>query len=165
MSAAVGSIPLSGGYVALVDITDLATLAAMGAWHAVPSGRTVYAARNDRRGDRYATVRMHNVITGLSYVDHVNGDGLDNRRSNLRPATHGQNMANKRRYRNNTSGFKGVTWHGQRERWQARLWSDGKQHYLGLHDTAEAAARAYDEAASSLFGTFARLNFPKEQSS
>lgn len=156
-------IPLSRGMVALVDTAEVDRLLQMGSWYAKPSGRTVYAAKNVWRSGKCTTIRMHLVITGLAYVDHINGDGLDNRRNNLRPATHGQNMANKRIYRNNSSGFKGVSPHRRTGKWQAAIRVGGRDRYLGLHLTPEEAAHAYDVAAIELFGDFAQPNFPKEQ--
>ena len=157
-------IPLSRGLVALVDDVDYERVAAEGSWHAHSNGRTVYARRNQWVDGRCITTRLHNFITGLDYVDHANGNGLDNRRSNLRAASHAQNMGNKRLYRNNTSGFKGVGLHKKSGLWQARLWIDGHLQYFGLHATPEEAARAYDAAALQIFGKFARLNFPLETS-
>lgn len=157
-------IPLSRGLVALVDEIDWERSVGVGVWHALESGLTHYARRIEyRAGTANRSVLLHNFITGWSMVDHRNGDGLDNRRSNLRPATHSQNMANKRRYRNNTSGFKGVTRNtGTGRPWRASLKHDGRRFHLGYFDSAAEAARAYDAAAIETFGEFARPNFPTE---
>jgi hypothetical protein len=155
-------IPLSRGLVALVDDDDAPLVQAAGSWHATPSGHTFYARRNHWVGARCISTRMHNLITGLPYVDHENGNGLDNRRANLRPASHGQNMGNKRRYRNNASGFKGVSWHRVSGRWVAQASIAGKRCHLGLFDNPIDAALAYDAAALEAYGEFARLNFPQE---
>ena len=158
-------VPLSRGLAALVDDADFAGVVAMGKWCADPSGQTFYA----RKGIYIPETRkikpllMHNVITGWPRVDHINGNGLDNRRANLRPATHAENMANKRLYRNNTSGFKGVQRNRGRGRpWAASIRSASRTRRLGNYDTPEEAARAYDAAAAVTFGEFARLNFPRE---
>lgn len=159
-------IPLSRGLVALVDDRDAPPLLALGNWHAAPSGRTFYARKNIWSGrERCVTVRMHSLITGWSLVDHKNRDGLDNRRSNLRPATHGQNMGNQRAARGNTSGFKGVSWHKASQRWVAQIGVAGHRRHLGLFDLPETAALAYDAAALEAFGDFAALNFPLERAS
>lgn len=145
----------------MVDSDDYERVMAEGAWFALPSHRTFYARRNIRKPDgRRGAIALHTFLTGWSLVDHANGDGLDNRRSNLRPATQDQNLANKRLYRNNTSGFKGVTWHAATSSWRARITVDGRKRSLGLYATPDAAARAYDSAAVEIFGEFAALNFP-----
>lgn len=155
-------IPLTRGYSAVVDTADADRVVAAGPWCAAPNGRTVYAHRRVVRSNGIATTEgMHAFLTGVDRTDHVNGDGLDNRRSNLRRATHGQNMANKVRYRNNTSGFKGVS-RRQNGRWFAQIQCQGNHRHLGYFATAEEAARAYDAAAVEAFGEFARLNFPQE---
>ena len=97
-------------------------------------------------------------LTGLPMVDHRNGDGLDNRRANLRPADASQNGANRVRLRGR-SGYRGVTRHAC-GRWQAAICVRGKRRYLGLYDTPEGAAQAYDAAAVAAFGEYERPNFP-----
>lgn len=88
-------------------------------------------------------------------VDHINGQRDDNRAINLRVATNAENQANAKRRSDNRSGFKGVSpTYGQR--WRASIKSGGRTRHLGHFDTAEAAHQAYCEAASELFGEFAR---------
>jgi hypothetical protein len=106
-------------------------------------------------------LRMHNVIMSFleGYeIDHKDGDGLNNQRYNLRVTTHTQNMKNQRLRSNNTSGYKGVTWHKGAGKWYAQIQVDGKRTYLGLFTILEDAARAYDTAALEHYGEFARLN-------
>jgi hypothetical protein len=149
-------VSLSGGGVALVDDIDLQAVLPY-TWH---------ARRADHRTYAYGKVNgrptfMHRLITGeLSMaVDHVNGDGLDNRRANLRLATNGQNRANSRPTA--ASGFKGVSRSGNR--WRAYGMKHRQQTYLGSFASAEEAARAYDAWAIEAHGEFARLNFPLDR--
>lgn len=95
-------------------------------------------------------------------VDHVNGDKLDNRKSNLRVVTHVQNCQNTKKSATNKSGFKGVSFHKALNEWRADIRVDGKTKYLGCYSTPEVAARAYDEAARIHFGEYGRYNFPRE---
>ena len=119
----------------------------------------------------YQHVYMHRLIAGADdkrHVDHWDGDGLNNQRINLRVATRGQNQANRGRSRavRTSSGiasqYKGVYWDSGRQRWSANVCYNKKTRSLGRHLTEEAAARAYDAAATEVWGRFARLNFPVE---
>jgi hypothetical protein len=92
-------------------------------------------------------------------VDHFNGNRKDNRRSNLRECTQAENRRNTRKSRG-TSRFKGVSWHCQMGKWQAKICHNGKSIHLGLFDDEVEAARACDKAAREFFGAFACLNFP-----
>jgi hypothetical protein len=92
-------------------------------------------------------------------VDHQDGDGLNNRRSNLRICTHQNNSRNMRRHRDSASRFKGVSWWKTRQIWRAYIVVDNKQKGLGYYNNDTDAARAYDAAAKKLFGEFANLNF------
>jgi hypothetical protein len=158
-------IPLTQGLVALVDDEDACR--AGFAWRALRIGRVWYAARTAIGPDgKRRTVYLHREILGApagAQVDHVDGDGLNNCRANLRPATHVENGRNRQRNANSTSGFKGASWHAQKQRWQASVRVNGRLLFLGHHDTAEEAARAYDAAAAKHFGAFARLNFPEDK--
>lgn len=156
----VTEIPISRGLVTLVDDADVATVVGMGKWYAERHRTTFYARKSlPRNGGPQRQISLHNFLTGWELVDHVNGDGLDNRRSNLRQATPAQNACNRGLSSNNTSGFKGV-YRSRGGRWLAQIQFKKKLTFLGSHETREEAARAYDAAARELHGEFARLNFP-----
>jgi hypothetical protein len=152
---------LTHGMVALVDPAD-AELVLRYTWRAHHSHRTVYARRSlQRRPDgRRPQQYMHTLITGWPLVDHINGDGTDNRRSNLRKATVGQNNANVRKRIGTSSQYKGVRWRTDTRRWQARIRAARELRHLGFFSDEMDAAVAYDDAARIAFGEFARLNFP-----
>lgn len=146
---------------AIVDIED-APLVSGRSWKLDHRG---YACHTVRRDGRYGTVRMHSLILSVEppyTVDHINTSKLDNRKSNLRPATQAQQQYNRGPRRQNRSGFKGVRARGPV--WLARIKRDGVECHLGVFEEAEAAARAYDAAARSAFGEFAWLNFPEKRS-
>jgi hypothetical protein len=155
-------IPLTRGLVALVDDADFDLVVVAGKWCAKPDHHTFYARRTPQRDGKQRTVLMHTFITGWGFVDHRNGDGLDNRRSNLRPADNAKNQMNQAMRSNNTSGFKGVSRH--RLKWRAEITLGGTRIGLGSFATPQEAARAYDAAAVELFGEYARPNFPQEMS-
>lgn len=92
-------------------------------------------------------------------IDHINGDKTDYRRENLRIATHAQNNQNKGLRRDSTTGYKGVCFDKRSKRYIAYINANNKRTYLGYFMDKEDAARAYDKAAVSLHGDFARLNF------
>lgn len=96
-------------------------------------------------------------------VDHKNGEGLDNRRFNLRHATLQQQRQNVRKHNNSTSKYKGVSWCNDRDKWVVQICINGKQTNLGRFYSEETAARIYDEAAKKYFGEFAKLNFPDKK--
>lgn len=130
-------------------------------WFSSPSSdkRRVYAMT------KFAgrTLYVHRLLLPEGRdIDHINGDGLDNRRANLRAATRAQNMANSGSRRGSRSPYKGVTLHKKTGQWFARIMVDGKAKYLGYYKDPEAAARAYDTAALEVWGEFAFLNFPRE---
>lgn len=164
MIAPYRELRLPSGLIALIDDADHERVVAAGPWHAAPCGRHVYAQRSVRKpGTKRSTEeRLHTFLTGWSLVDHANGNGLDNRRSNLREATHAQNSANSRLSRRSTSGLKGVTWYKRTSRWRAHITVGQQQRHLGYFDEAIEAAKAYDTAALEAFGEFAHINFPEE---
>jgi hypothetical protein len=145
-------ITLSHGEHAFIDDADYAMIAAY-RWY-LHHGYAVTIS--------YPRLRMHRLVLNAPLgigVDHINGDGLDNRRANLRLANDSQNQANRRRLTSNTSGYRGVTLHRQSGRWQAGIKVRGRSVHLGLHDSPIDAALAYDQAAIRYFGVYARPNF------
>ena len=112
---------------------------------------------------RMRIMYMHKLITGWPRTDHKNHNGLDNRRENLRPATHTQNQQNTRpRVIVGTSRYKGVCWSKRERKWRAVIKFAGVQRHLGYFADEEDAARAYDAAARKYHGEFACLNFPDD---
>jgi len=156
-------IQLTQGKFALVDDADFEWLNQW-KWYAHKERNTFYAMRNVRVGLRWKHVYMHREILGLGFDDkrqgdHINMDGLDNRRVNLRIATHVENGRNRGKQANNTSGYKGVRWHKHAKKWQARIEVNGKCKHLGYFIAPEDAARRYDKAARKYHGEFANVNF------
>lgn len=153
-------IPLTQGKFAIIDAED-EHIVSQYQWTAARRGNTWYAQSHTGHNFLY----MHRLLLGLKrggpVCDHINGDGLDNRRTNLRTCTHTQNLRNRRLQSNNTLGFKGIR--PRSGRWQAHISLNRQQRFLGTFDTAVEAAQAYDRAASELFGEFARFNFPDER--
>jgi hypothetical protein len=151
-------IPLTRGYVALVDDEDYDTLAQY-KWHASTTCGITYAFHSFADGGRIRSVPMHRVImspTPDMQIDHVNHDGLDNRRENLRICTPEQNMHNHRRKVGKT-GYRGVWKHGGK--WQAVIKAYGKWTYLGTFLTPEQAALAWNKAVVDAgFAEYAVLN-------
>lgn len=93
-------------------------------------------------------------------IDHADRDRYNNRWSNLREATHGQNCSNKTSLENSSSKYLGVSWKTDKKIWRARIWKDGQEKHLGHFGCEIKAAQAYDKAAKKIHGQFASLNFP-----
>lgn len=146
-------IPLTQGKFALVDDEDYVELN-QHKWCAYKQGNTFYAAR--------AVNLMHREILGLKrgdgkVTDHIDHDGLNNQRSNIRVCTQQQNMMNKRKRKNNSSKYKGV-YFLKTNKWIAQIHFDNKSIHLGLFDDELEAAQAYDKKAIELFREFAKTN-------
>lgn len=154
------ALPLSKNFVVVVDDEDGDLL------------ETRWRPVTDKWGCSYAvasmngkTVYMHRVILSRvanrdlerhEQVDHINRNGMDNRRENLRIATSSQNQCNAKCRADSKTGYKGVQ--KSRNRWMARIKINGKRYYLGTFNTPQAAHEAYKQKAVELFGEFARFN-------
>lgn len=157
-------VPLSKGKIASIEAIDMDLLDL--SWHITNNG---YAARGKYVGKQngkysYVTQFMHRLIIERvaereladgEFTDHINRDRLDNRRSNLRIASKLENTRNCSLYKNNKSGFKGVRFAKEHQKWQARIRVNGRLLHLGLRETPEEAYVLYVEAAQKYFGEFA----------
>ena len=158
-------IRLTQGKYAIVDPDDYRHLSKH-KWCAIKMGRTFYAARSVTTKDgKQRQLVMHRRILKVPddmFVDHINRNGLDNRKANLRPATRAENGQNRAKYDNRfySSQYKGVTRHQEHHLWQAHIRVNGKPIFLGSFDDEVRAAKAYDRAAKKYHRQFAVLNFP-----
>ena len=154
-------IPLDKGQVTLVSLRDYAWLIQW-SWFASPTDDgSFYAARSTWDGVRVIRLLMHREILGLTrgdgkLGDHRNLNKLDNRRENLRIATHSGNILNTPRRKDNTSGAKGVYFFPERNNWYARVHVNGKMKFLGYFPTKEDAIAARVAAAREHYGEFGR---------
>lgn len=149
--------------VAIVDTSDKHLLEEY-AWHMVCPKRISPYAGSRKAMSATGHRLLHRAVLDLAdgkIADHINGNGLDCRRVNLRVCTQKQNTHNRRACRGGTSRYRGVSWRDSEKKWIVQIMVDGKNNWLGRFASEEAAARAYDKLASAAFGEFARLNFPE----
>lgn len=154
-------IPLTRGQVTIVDAADYDFLMQW-KWFAKPNYKTWYARRSGLlpTGER-KTFTLHRVLLDAPEhlkVDHIDGNGLNNTRANLRLATHQQNLFNRGAGSNSRSGYKGVHWDYHTNKWIVRVKVSGETFVFGVFDDVIEAARAHDKAAKELHGEFAWLN-------
>jgi len=163
------TVPLRGakaaGRVALVDDADY-DLVMQYRWNVLegapqPGRHPIgpYAMTGWREGGRDRTLLMHTLITGWPMTDHEGHNGLNNQRSNLRPATPSQNQQNKRARISGSSRYKGLCWLPKKRKWLVTIVLNGRCRRLGEFVSELEAAYAYDQAARELFGEFAYTNF------
>lgn len=143
---------------AIVDDQDYQMLLDMGNWRLSNAG---YAEIVVNRKDKNCSILMHRVLMEAKKghnIDHIDGNPLNNQKSNLRYATTAQNSWNRKGVQNSTSKYKGVSWAKQFNKWYACIKKNGKSKNLGYYASEIEAAKVYDKEAKSLFGDYARLN-------
>ena len=154
-------IQLTQGKVALVDDDDFEYLNQF-KWHVLISRNTFYAIRHLRIKKKFVkSILMHRFIMNTDkglVVDHLNGNTLDNRKSNLRNCTHGENIRNQKLSIKNTSGYKGVSWSTNKKKWFTQIQCENKKIFIGYFINPIDAAKAFNEAAIKYHGQFANLN-------
>lgn len=150
-------IKLTGGYTTIVDDQDFDDLNKFRWFYSCG-----YARRDPQINKIKNRVYLHRQVLGLSSnlgdVDHINGNKLDNRRSNLRLCTHQNNIRNQAIRSNNKSGYKGVSWDKSRNLWESRIYYKNKLLSLGRFKNAVDAAKVYNKASLNYFGEFSRIN-------
>jgi hypothetical protein len=152
-------VTLSQGKETVIDARDVALVDGFN-WFAHKNKHSFYAVRNDYTGPKPRLVSIHRTIMGEPdgfFVDHVDGDGLNNCRDNLRLATLAENNRNARKPVTNSSGFKGVSWRKVEKKWQSAIHFEGRKVHLGLFNDLEEAHAAYVAASIKLHGEFGRL--------
>lgn len=149
----------------LVDSEDY-DLLSQKRWYLRVGERNRYAGtfeRKQRNGvSRTKSLKMHRVILWCPrgyHIDHINRNGLDNRKCNLRVVKQGQNLQNSRKKVGSTSRYKGVSWHRHNRKWESKIRVNKKRWHLGYFDSQAAAARAYDAAARKLYDGYVATNF------
>lgn len=154
-------VPLTRGLLAIIDAEDSEAIDGFN-WRADPSRNTFYASRHGRDGaGNKIKVYMHQAVAekhGLPVVDHKNRNGLDNRKSNLRPCSYSFNGANSPT-KCGSSKFRGVSWSSKDRVWRSQITVNYRHRNIGSFNSERDAAMAYDEAAKEAFGDFAALNF------
>ncbi|MGB2864354.1 MAG: AP2 domain-containing protein [Sedimentisphaerales bacterium] len=160
-------IPLSQGKYAIVDPEDYERLSRH-KWYACKRNRTCYANRGQWSPilKKRLTISMHREIIDVPvglFLDHINHNGWDNRKANLRPATAAENARNARYPKiNTTSKYRGVWYNKKKKRWRAVISINNKKKHLGYFIKEIDAAKAYDQAAKHFYREFAILNFPND---
>lgn len=152
-------IPLTQGYEAIVDDEDYVWAASLFPWCVSKSSNKRYASKRQNKKIVYLHRLLMNAPAGVE-VDHINGNGLDNRRENLRLCSHADNQRAKKPQRGGTSPYRGVYWYKRHQKWATKIQRLDDVYFLGYFSEEEDAARAWDKKAKELFGDFAYQNFP-----
>ena len=155
-------IELSRGMSAKVSDKDFIYLNKF-SWYAHHghSSNLWYARTDWQLNGKHKHVFMHVLLAeriGIKHVDHMDGNGLNNQRSNLREADNRQNSSNKKLYINNKTGYKGVFWRADRCHYKVTISANGHTIYIGSSKDKIEAAKMYNKAAKKYHGKFARLN-------
>lgn len=164
-------LPLSQGLATIIDDSMWESVAALN-WYAGwnSSSQSFYPMRGDYSSGWKSgrTMFLHSFIMGFPkdlFIDHKNGNSLDNRQENLRVCTAQQNNFNRRNFSKQSSlhsKFKGVCWHKRIAKWQSNICKNKTKIHLGYFSDEIEAAKAYDRMAVSQFGEFAAPNFPQQ---
>jgi hypothetical protein len=154
----VAYVQLTKGYEAIIDAEDLDLIRDKN-WYCRVDKDTVYARRWENVAGKREMVYLHRLILSAPnsmHVDHINGNGLDNRKSNLRLASRDENMRNQRVHSNNTTGVKGVSFRRNIGKYQAQIRASGKIIHLGCFENIDSARSAYLMASEKYHGEFRR---------
>jgi len=155
-------IPLTRGFFALVDNDDYNKLIKYKWFASSEKGRsTIYALRQTKISGSQRCLSMHRAILNAPkgvQVDHINHNGLDNRRANLRLCTRQQNQFNRKMQTKHSSSWKGVRWVKERHKWRSEIQYNTRTIHIGYFDSEIQAAKAYNKKAKKLFGEFANIN-------
>lgn len=166
-------IDLPGGFSTIIDEEDYNEISLF-KWKTLKTKKKIYVVRSMNKPEKdqnninkqYVSVLLHRQIMKCGpddYVDHINGNSLDNRKSNLRVCSNSCNLSNRSKQSNNKSGYKGVIKRKDCNRFEAAIRKDNYSHRLGLYKTIKEAAIAYDLASLYLYKEFAYLNFPENR--
>lgn len=131
-------------------------------WYAHRRRKNYYAETTKKQKHILMHRLIMNIINPEIQIDHIDGNGLNNQRHNLRICTHQENHFNKKSRKNSSSKFKGVSWHSSHKKWRCVIGINTKHIHLGYFDNEKEAAYVYDIAAKQYFGEFANLNFNNE---
>ncbi|ALC11214.1 HNH endonuclease [Sphingopyxis sp. 113P3] len=151
-------VPLTRGYRAIIDAEDV-HLVEGNCWSVVIGNTGICYAKRTTNAD--GLILMHRMILNApvgAIVDHKNGNGLDNRKANLRIATLKQNAQNRRKRRGTAGALKGACWDADRNTWVSGIYIEGRKVHLGSFETEQGAHEAYCRAATDAFGEFARFS-------